>query len=91
MRVVEITDYMLRMFPGKSRKQLRFIIHGIIRPINRKMRRAYILDFTVPKLGRFKTHGTRVKGNKRNRIKSDRLTKRRMAKVKALKKENVLF
>ena len=66
MRVVKITDDLLKMFPDKSRRELRFIIQGIVKSVNKKLRNARILKFTVPGLGEFKTHGGRVKTNKKH-------------------------
>jgi hypothetical protein len=91
MRVVEINEALLKKFPSKSRKELRFIIQGVVKIINRKLRRAYIVKFTVPKLGTFKTHGGRIKKNTGNIRKADRINKRKIALKKEFEKDNVLW
>lgn len=91
MRVVRITDDLLKMFPGRSRKEIRFIVQGIVKSINKKLRNARILKFTVPGLGEFKTHGGRVKTNKKHRQRLDRDKKRKIYKENRFKKENILW
>lgn len=91
MRVVEITPSLLKRFPGKSRRQLRFIIQGVVKSINRKLRNAHIVKFTVPGLGEFRTHGNRTKRNKKAIQKRDREMKRKIYYEQSMKKEKILF
>lgn len=91
MRVVEITDNLLKKFPDKSRRELRFIAQGIVKSINKKLRGAYIIKFTVPGLGEFRTHGKRIKKNRKQRITKSRKLKREVYKQERFKKENILW
>lgn len=91
MRVVEINEALLKRFPSKTRKQLRMVVQGIVKSANRKLTNARIVDFTVRGLGRFKTHGGRVKRNKKHIQKLGRQNKRKIYLKKQLKKENILW
>lgn len=87
-RVIKIPE---KLIGRHSRKELRLVIGMIVRAVNIKLRTSYILDFKVPKLGRFHTRGNKVRRGYNKGLSADRKRKRAKLLEKEFKKESLLW
>lgn len=87
-KVIKIPE---KLIGGHSRKELRLVIGMIVRAINIKLRVSHIVNFKVPKLGRFHTHGNKVKRGYKKGLSADRKRKRIKLLEKEFQKDNLLW
>lgn len=74
---LKVPPKLLLLNPNWNEKELRAVIRVILKSKSMKLRTAQIVDFTVPYLGRFKSHGNKkLKRDKLYREK-DRIKKRK--------------
>jgi len=71
-----IPQKLLDLHPDLTKKEIKMIASMILASRADKIRRAYILDFTVMCLGRFRTHrAKKVKRYKKNKVKDKKRKK----------------
>ena len=91
MPVLKIPPKLEYKYPSLRRKELRLVLTMIIKSINMRLRKAYIVDFKVRGLGTFKSHGNRKKKNFKKLLIKDKLRKRKKQEEKENLKENLLW
>ena len=86
-----LPEALLFKHPNLSDKHLKLIRSSILFARGRKLRGSWILDFIIPHLGRFKTHGGRIKSwSNKNKV-IDRKRKKELTRQKQFTKENLLW
>ena len=88
---LQIPTKLLLLNPDLNEKELRCIIRVILNSKSMKLRTSHILNFTVPHLGRFKTHGgKKVKRYKKDLVKDRKKKKNKYDKL-LMTKERLLW
>lgn len=87
----KIPQKLLDKHPNLTKKEIKIIAGMILTNRADKLRRAYIVDFYVTYIGRFRTHGLKkVRRYNKNKLK-DKKRKRVKQIEKQFKKENLLW
>jgi hypothetical protein len=87
----KIPQKLLDKHPDLTKKEIMAIVRTILIKRSNKVSRAYILDFKVPGLGRFRTHANKVVKRKNKTMSADRKRKRELQKKIELTKERLLW
>ena len=82
---------LLELHPDLTRNEIRAIVKVILNSRANKLRQAYIVDFKIPYLGQFKSHGNKMVRRKTKTLAADRKRKRPLQRKKQLTKEKLLF
>lgn len=91
MKLRDIPQKLSNKHPDLTKKEIKMIVSMILSSRADKIRRGYILDFTVTYLGRFRTHKSKkVKRYNKNKIK-DKKRKRIAALKKEFEVKNLLW
>ena len=84
--MLKIPPILLLLFPNHTENELRTVIRTIWNRKSMKLRTSHIVDFNVPYLGKFKSHGNKkVKRYQRQLIKDREKKKNKYWKLKAEK------
>jgi len=86
-----LPDKLLDKYPRHTSKELRIIPQQILRSRGLKIARGYILYFTVPRLGKFRTHASKVTRRKSGTQKEDRRRKKELTIKKQNTREALLW
>lgn len=82
---------LLNKYPDLNAKQIKMIANMVLAARAGKLRGAYIVRFSVPYLGLFRSHASKkVRRYNKNKVK-DRKRKKIESKNKSLTKEKLLF
>ena len=87
----KIPQELLDRHPDLTRREIIALSTLFLSSRNKRVRQGYILDFKIPYLGRFKSHGNKKTRRMKGTIKADRKRKRELAIIKQFKKENLLW
>lgn len=82
---------LLDRHPDLTEKDIKLIRKMILDSYSRRVRQANIIDIVLPHLGRFKTHGNRIKKYAKKTRKADKKRKREEQKKKLMTIESLLF
>lgn len=85
---LELTNELLIKHPNLTRSEMRLILRTIWNTKSSKLKRGYIVDFTIPHFGRIKSHGNK---KKKTYHAADRKAKRKTYSKKLMEKEKLLF
>lgn len=84
--MLKVPPKLLLLFPTLSENELRTMIRTVLKRKDMKLRTSHIVDFNVPYLGKFKSHGNKkVKRYQRQLIKDREKKKNKYWKLKAEK------
>lgn len=87
--MLKIPHKLLLLFPTLSENELRTVIKTVLKRKDMKLRTSHIVDFNVPYLGKFKSHGNKkVKRYQRQLIKDREKKRIKYYKLKQLKNGN---
>lgn len=84
-------EELLKRHPDLAKNEIKAIARIFINSKNNRLRNAYIVDFIIPNLGRFKSHGNKVVRRKKKIMLKDKMRKRVAHRKKTLTKEYLLF
>ena len=87
----QIPQALLDRHPDLTKKEIRAIAKMILNSRANKLRMAYIVDFKVEFLGRFKSHGNKTVRRRKKALTADRKRKRIKQLIKQESKENLLW
>ncbi len=91
MAQLKLSQKLLDRHPDLTKLEIGIIVKMILASRADKIRRAYILKFTVMFLGQFRSHGSKkVKRYNRNKLK-DRIRKRELQNIKENSREYLLW
>jgi hypothetical protein len=82
---------LLDKHPDLTKKEIRAIAKIILNSRANKLRMAYIVDFRVPFLGRFRSHGNKTVRRKTKALAADRKRKKELTIKKQNTKEYLLW
>lgn len=76
--LLRIPEKLLQLHPDLTKNEIRIIIRTILNSKSAKLKSSHIVDFTMPLIGRFKTHGLK----KVKRRKADQARDRKKKRIK---------
>jgi hypothetical protein len=82
---------LLDKHPDLTKNEIRAIAKIILNSRANRLRMAYIVDITIPYLGRFKSHGNKTVRRRKKTLASDRKRKREKQLIKQTSKEYLLW
>lgn len=82
-RKIPLPQELLDKHPDLTWKEIKSIVAEYLKRYGFKVRNSYIVDFTIPQIGRFHSHGNRVV----RRVGKYRLADKKRKKEKQRKKE----
>ena len=82
---------LLDRHPDLTEKDIKLIKRMVLDSYSRRVRQANIIDITIAHLGRWKTHGNRVKKYAKKTRKNDVKRKREEQKKKLMTVKSLLF
>lgn len=85
---LHIPDKLLKKYPQYTRNELRMIVKVFLNQKSYKLKTGKIVDFTMPYIGRIKSHG--LKKNK-GALAADRKKKKKKYAKSLMTKEKLLF
>lgn len=91
MAKLVLPQKLLDKHPDLTKKEIKTISNMILASRADKIRRAYILSFSVTYLGRFRTRMSKKVRRYNKNKKKDRDRKRELQLKKSMKKENILW
>jgi hypothetical protein len=84
--MLKIPPKLLLLNPLLSENELRTIIRSVLKRKDMKLRTSHLMDFNVPYIGKFKSHGNKkVKRYKSDLIKDREKKKKKYWRLKAIK------
>lgn len=89
--MLKIPPKLLLLHPKFTENELRTIIKTILKSKSMKLRTSHIINFTVPYLGRFKSHGNKKVKRYRRDLTKDRKKKKLLYEQKLNTKEKLLW
>jgi type III secretory pathway component EscR len=90
--MIQEIPYSLRVkHPNLSLREIRLIVRTFLKAKTYKVKDSHIIDFTIPYIGRVKSHGNKKVKRYRKTLIKDRRRKKKEYRKKILTPENVLF
>jgi len=91
MRYSKFPQKLLDKHPDLTKNQIKAIAKVVLNSRSNRTRVAYILDFTIPYLGRFWTRSNKTVRRKRKALSADRKRKKLIQIEKQMSKEKLLW
>lgn len=85
---IELSKALLEKYPNLKRSEMRLLLREVLNRKSRKLKKSDLVDFSIPYIGRIRSHGNR---KKKSYLKKDRKIKKRVYREKMMSKENLLF
>lgn len=91
MPKIKIPGKLLLLNPSFTEKELRLIIYSILKAKTKKLLSSHIVDFKIPALGRFKSHGGKKVKRYQKYLRKDRKKKKLKYEKILMSKEKLLW
>ncbi len=85
---LHLSDTLMAKYPMYSKNEVRSVLKPILNYKSAKLKTAHIVNFTIPHLGRCKSHGNKKKNKY---LLLDKKKKRKKYLEKSMSKEKLLF
>lgn len=82
---------LLDKHPDLTKNEIKAIARLVLSSRANRVSRAYIVDFKIPNLGRFKSHGNKSVRRKKGVLRADKKRKRELQRRKELTKDYLLW